>query len=105
MATNVDVKKLNDAYKRHLDDRFEGAQQKQQNAMAAGVGFAGLGEVGNTIDAIENTFCDAWPKAYKYLNLLLRGVSWFAPAPAAQARAILDAINDEIVPNVCGTTQ
>lgn len=56
-----------------------------------------------SIADIERTFCGSWPKVKGFLNFAIGLASW-APgmgAVAASARAVVTAIDKELVPNIC----
>lgn len=63
---------------------------------------AGIVQPAGPIDTALLSFCAAWPKVRIALNLGLKFAAWFLPASQiALAKAVLTAINDEIVPVIC----
>jgi hypothetical protein len=93
-------KRLDAAVKRDLPGHVEALAPKQDQLMQV-EGFAGLDT--SSISSVETSFCSIWRKAYPFLNLLIRGASWFTPAQTiAEVKTALNAINTEFVPLVCG---
>lgn len=95
MNINIDVDKLNaavaSAYPKHMEELAPKA--------ASVAGFAGISGIGEAV----TTFCAAWPKVRPFLNTALKGFAWFFPEKVALAKAVLGAIDTEIVPAICGT--
>lgn len=95
----IDVAKLNAAYQAALPTHTAN-QVAKQDASKEVAGFAGLTLPGGVTGA-KDTFCTAWPKVLPLLNLGLKYLAWIWPAQVASAKAVLDALNKELIPFVC----
>lgn len=94
----IDVAKLNAAFQAALPEHERKAAETE--AKAQGMRGFSMSDVGG----IEDTFCGAWAAIQGPIALLLRVGGWFLPASTvAMIKAVVTAINEELVPMVCGT--
>lgn len=77
-------------------ERLKAKSEEKLNSMGA-QGFAGI----DSINDLEQTFCGAWPRVRGFLNFAIGMAGWAMPGTAAAARAVVTAIDKELVPNIC----
>lgn len=98
MEKKIDVEAFNRAFAEALPGHAERLAAKS-NEKLAGMGLAGL----DSFSDIEHTFCGAWPQARKFLNLAIGMAGWVMPGAAAAAKAVVTAIDQQLVPIICET--
>lgn len=92
----VNVAKLNAAFVKAFPIEKKALVPKGAETQKM-AGFAKLDIFDDTVD----TFCEAWPKVKPFLNMALKGLGWFFPSQVAMAKAVITAIDTELVPVIC----
>lgn len=101
----IDIKKLDAAVRAAMSEQPKDKQPSAAKVEAleafpsVKAGFATLG----VIEDAQTTFCGAWPKVNATIKTALSFASWFLPAQhIALVKAVLAAINTQIIPAICG---
>lgn len=92
----VNVAKLNAAFVKAFGPEKKALAPKAAQTQKI-AGFADLNVFDDTVD----TFCEAWPRVKPFLNMALKGLGWFFPSQVAMAKAVITAIDTELVPMIC----
>lgn len=82
-----DMNKFNEAYQAALHEA--GAEHKK---------------LGIDIGTVTGQFCANWPKIMGFFNTAIGLLGWWQPSVAVMAKAAITAINQVVVPSICGTS-
>lgn len=99
---DIDHSAFEAAYQAALPGHLETMAAKSADKSAK-LGLMGMDDLQN----IEASFCTSWPKIRGFLNMAIGMAGWLPQVAgiAAQAKAVLTAMDKTIVPSLCGTSQ